>query len=179
MARSEQEIDDLVNNVMRRCAGSNQEIVGRMRQIQSRARKRNLPPNETQAQMQALFKTLDGRYAFAIRDEMGNFVASVTERRHKDFGLTQYRWADRRDKSVRGNPSGKYPHAKYSHWHRNGDLFDYDDPPPDGNPGEPSGCRCMAQPEFPDQGQKGLGLMAYFLAGVAAGAANELSEKPA
>lgn len=47
---------------------------------------------------------------------------------------------------VRGNPSGKYPHAEYSHWARRNKIYDIRKPFPDGNPGERYNCRCYKQP---------------------------------
>lgn len=176
---ADEELKTFVDNVMRRCKGSNQEIVGKMRKAHAKARKRGTPAADLDRELDGYFKLLNTRYKFAIRDEFGDYVSNVTERRHRAFGLDKYTWRDRRDRRVRGNPAGIHPNAKYSHWHRNGDVYSYDDPPPDGNPGEPSGCRCMAEPVFGDQGQKNLGLWAYFLAGAATGAAKELSENPA
>jgi uncharacterized protein with gpF-like domain len=51
---------------------------------------------------------------------------------------------------VRGNPAGLYPHAKYSHHHREGKTYRDSKPPPDGHPGEPIRCRCWREPVFED-----------------------------
>ena len=42
------------------------------------------------------------------------------------------------------------PKSKYhgNHWDREGKVYEWNNPPPDGNPGMPINCRCYAEPIF-------------------------------
>lgn len=99
---------------------------------------------------EALAKTLQERYGIAQRraqliatDQVGKMMANLTEERHRDLGITSYRWRTVRDNRVRRR------HVK-----REGVLFSYDDPPTegpdDGHPGTPIRCRCWSEPEIPE-----------------------------
>lgn len=89
--------------------------------------------------------------AVAIADDQTKTLnGQLTAQRHGDLGIERYRWRNSRDERVRGRPDGKWAKAKHSHWHREGVIYRYDDPPEDGNPGEPPRCRCWAEPVFED-----------------------------
>jgi SPP1 gp7 family putative phage head morphogenesis protein len=96
------------------------------------------------------FGVSESRAALIARDQVGKFNGELTRHRHEDLGLQRYRWRNARDERVRGNPSGLYPKASHSHWGREGQIYSYDQPPPDGNPGQPIQCRCWAEPVFED-----------------------------
>lgn len=80
------------------------------------------------------------------RDQLGKLHGALNEARQRELGVTEYRWRTSRDQRVRGNPSGKFRRARYSHWAREGQTFRWDRPPPDGHPGEAVLCRCHAEP---------------------------------
>lgn len=87
------------------------------------------------------------------RDQVGTLNSKLTQARFGEAGITSYRWRTALDERVRGNPGGKYPKARPSHWHREGKVFQIDDPPNadayDGPPGTPPLCRCIAEPIIP------------------------------
>jgi hypothetical protein len=56
-----------------------------------------------------------------------------------DRPTTHYIWRTRGDNSVRGR-----------HAANNGRIFAWDSPPPTGHPSEDYGCRCIAEPYYPD-----------------------------
>lgn len=58
--------------------------------------------------------------------------------------MTKYIWHTKEDDKVRP-------------WHadRDGEIFDTDDPPEDGNPGEAENCRCWAEPIEEEDENKG------------------------
>jgi SPP1 gp7 family putative phage head morphogenesis protein len=60
--------------------------------------------------------------------------------RVKLAGVTEYIWSTTKDNRVRKE-----------HQAREGKTFSYDNPPSDGNPGEPIRCRCVASPVFTDE----------------------------
>jgi uncharacterized protein with gpF-like domain len=86
---------------------------------------------------------------FIARNEVGSLNAEITEKRDKDLGIDAYVWRTMKDIRVRGAPSGGigglYPNAPISHVEREGETFEYADPPEGGNPGEDFLCRCYAE----------------------------------
>jgi len=83
------------------------------------------------------------------RDQCGSFCGALSREQHRQAGLKTYIWRNMQDERVRGNPMGKYPSAKPSHWDREGKVFAWDEAngeiPTDGHPGFPIACRCWAQ----------------------------------
>lgn len=174
---AEIEFEQFVEETLRRVRGSVRDGVDRMRVTTSQGRSRVRPAEQIQQQVEAVWRVLEARVVFHAADEFTNLVADTNRQRLQGFDIDDYIWRDMRDKRVRGRPDGLYPRAKYSHWHRNGKTFKFSDPPPDGNPGEPDRCRCVAEPIFPSHGRKDPGLLAYLLAGAALGAATELNRE--
>ena len=71
------------------------------------------------------------------RDQIGKLNAQLNEERQQAMGLTGYTWRTANDSRVRDE-----------HDARDGEHFEWDDPPEDGHPGEPIQCRCYAEPDF-------------------------------
>lgn len=65
-------------------------------------------------------------------------IEIVARARQQSIGLEEYTWRTVGDSDVRPD-----------HRARDGKRFRYDNPPPDGPPGTPWGCRCFAEPYFP------------------------------
>lgn len=87
---------------------------------------------------QALAKSLDlaeginrRHAAFIARDQLGKFSASINHAQASYIGSKKYIWRTSKDNRVRE-----------IHREREGKIFYYDSPPPDGNPGMPIRCRC-------------------------------------
>lgn len=85
----------------------------------------------------------------AIR-ETETLHSVMNQFRQQQAGVTQYEWWTRQDERVRGNPQGRYPRSRPSHFARHGGIYRWDRPPNDGkydgHPGEPPNCRCVARP---------------------------------
>jgi|GEM_PF-1110486 len=84
------------------------------------------------------------RAKFIARDQIETFNGNLNKFRQQQLGVTKYKWSTAMDERVRGNPDGRYPHARPSHWAREGETFSWDDPPEGGHPGEDYNCRCVA-----------------------------------
>lgn len=88
------------------------------------------------------------RAAIIARDQAAKWSADLNRVRQINAGITEYDWMCALDERVRGNPSGRYPTSRPSHWDRHGKRFRWDrrpnDGPTDGHPGEPPLCRCRA-----------------------------------
>lgn len=82
---------------------------------------------------------------FIVKDQNHKLNAALTELRHEQSGIKGYIWTTMRDDRVRGNPDGRYPNARPSHWAREGKRYWYSRPPEGGHPGEAIGCRCIAE----------------------------------
>ncbi|CAM5194766.1 Phage putative head morphogenesis protein, SPP1 gp7 family OS=Bosea thiooxidans OX=53254 GN=SAMN05660750_03337 PE=4 SV=1 [Bosea thiooxidans] len=85
------------------------------------------------------------RAKLIARDQAGSFNGDLNRIRQTAMGVTEYVWSTSLDERVRGNPEGKYPNARPSHWAREGKTFRWDKPPSDGHPGQPINCRCTAR----------------------------------
>ena len=101
------------------------------------------------------FDVSRSRAKFIARDQTAKLNADITKARQTQVGVKKYVWRDSRDERVRGNPGGKYPNAKPSHWDRNGQTFSWDKPPEGGHPGQTYNCRCTAEPDL-------KGLLEYY-----------------
>ncbi len=88
---------------------------------------------------------------FIARDQSHKMTSNLNQLRYENLGVTSYIWRTAKDRRVRGDPSGKYPNAKPSHYAREGKTYDFAKPPKGGNPGEDFNCRCYAEPKLPDE----------------------------
>lgn len=80
------------------------------------------------------------RASLIARNEVGNAAAYATQKSQAQAGCTEYIWRAASDRRVRPE-----------HAARNGKRFSWDDPPPDGHPGEPINCRCVALAVIPGE----------------------------
>lgn len=94
------------------------------------------------------FDVSRSRARFIARDQTAKLNGELTERRQTQTGVTHYFWRDSRDERVRGNPGGRYPNARPSHWDRNGQRFAWAEAPEGGHPGKDFNCRCYAEPDL-------------------------------
>jgi len=85
------------------------------------------------------------RAKLIARDQAASFNGDLNRIRQTAMGVTEYVWSTSLDERVRGNPEGRYPNARPSHWAREGKTFKWSNPPSDGHPGQPINCRCTAR----------------------------------
>lgn len=80
------------------------------------------------------------------RDQVATMNMQVTKQRAADLDIKQFVWRTMEDQRVRGNPSGRYPKAKPSHYARNGKTYNWSDGAGarDSFPGSAINCRCYA-----------------------------------
>ena len=83
------------------------------------------------------FNVARNRARLIARDQIGSVIAQVNKTRQTAIGVTQYRWRTVGDERVRDE-----------HDDREGEIFDWKNPPDDGHPGEPIQCRCSPEPVF-------------------------------
>lgn len=75
------------------------------------------------------------RAAMIGRDQVGKLNGRLSEYQQRQLGIEEYIWVTAGDERVRS-----------SHRALNGKKFRWDDPPPEGHPGYPIQCRCIADP---------------------------------
>ncbi|QGH71263.1 head protein [Yersinia phage vB_Yen_X1] len=87
------------------------------------------------------------RARLIARDQIGTLNGQVTEERNTELGIAKYIWRTMEDERVRGNPSGKYPRAKPSHFSFNGKIYTWKDGTgtKDKHPSYGIQCRCYAE----------------------------------
>lgn len=78
------------------------------------------------------------RAELIARDQVGKLNGNLTEYRQTNIGVKKYRWRGVLDDRERDE-----------HVDREGQEFNWDDPPPDGHPGKPIRCRCWAEAILP------------------------------
>lgn len=100
---------------------------------------RNIRPEETLKALRKIPGITRRRAEVIARDQTGKHNGQMNEIRHRGVGITRYKWRMVDDGSVRNK-----------HRARDGLIFSYASPPPDGNPGEPVQCRCWAEPYLQD-----------------------------
>lgn len=101
-------------------------------------------------QIEERFGVASSSAKLVARDQINKFNGEVTRTRQAEAGITSYTWRTSRDERVRGDPTGKYPNVpdRKSHYLLEGKVFQWDDPPPVGHPGEDIQCRCRAEPNI-------------------------------
>lgn len=77
------------------------------------------------------------RAKLIARDQVGKLYGQINASRQKSMGASQFRWRTVNDERVRDE-----------HAEREGEVYDYNDPPDGELPGEPILCRCYAEPIF-------------------------------
>jgi len=67
------------------------------------------------------------RAALIARNEIKNITSALNKKRSINAGFSTYIWLTAEDERVRGNPRGRYPSAKPSHYIMDGLLCKYED----------------------------------------------------
>lgn len=92
---------------------------------------------EIAADLVERFGIAERRAALIARDQVGKFYGQVQRARQKELGITRYVWRTSMDERVREE-----------HAEREGEVFEWSEPPDDGHPGFPINCRCTAEPDL-------------------------------
>ncbi len=83
------------------------------------------------------FGVTESRANLIARDQTGKLYGKLNEVRQTGLGISGYVWRTMGDNRVREE-----------HEARAGEVFAWDKPPPDGQPGQPVQCRCYAEPDL-------------------------------
>jgi SPP1 gp7 family putative phage head morphogenesis protein len=83
------------------------------------------------------FGVAENRAKLIARDQVGKFYGALNMERQTALGVEKYIWRTANDNRVRDE-----------HATREGEVYSWDDPPDDGEPGMAINCRCYAEPDF-------------------------------
>jgi len=125
--------------------GLSQDVVKRLSSKLLDVLTRGLNNREIEKIITTEFGMARRRAKLIARDQAASFNGDLNRIRQTAMGVTEYVWSTSLDERVRGNPEGKYPNARPSHWDRQGKVFKWSSPPSDGHPGQPINCRCTAR----------------------------------
>lgn len=125
--------------------GLSQDVAKRLSSKLLDALTRGLNNREIEKIITTEFGMARRRAKLIARDQAASFNGDLNRIRQTAMGITEYVWSTSLDERVRGNPEGRYPNARPSHWDREGKTFKWSSPPSDGHPGQPINCRCTAR----------------------------------
>ena len=112
---------------------------------------------EILSQFDGMVEQRKGHAKMVARTQIATFNSLTTKARAQNLGITKAVWQTAMDERVRGNPSGKYPNARPSHFALNGVEFDLaKGAPANGQfllPGTAPNCRCTYMMVIPDMEQ--------------------------
>lgn len=113
------------------------ETAGRIESSVMRAVQSAKPWDEFAAELRQQYGFPETRARIIARDQIGKFYGQVNAARQRELGVEAFFWRDSSDERVRDE-----------HELLDGKRFLYSDPPEEGLPGEPTLCRCQAEPDF-------------------------------
>lgn len=87
------------------------------------------------AEIQAITEKEKSRAELIARDQLGKLHGQINRRKQESLGIDEYEWETSHDERVRD-----------SHRALQGKVFSWSKPPPEGHPGYPIRCRCIALP---------------------------------
>lgn len=102
---------------------------------------------EIMEQFDGMVENRKNHAKMVARTQISTFNSLTSKARAQNLGIQKAVWVSSRDERVRGNPSGKYPNARPSHYWANGKEFDLSEGLkfPNGEtllPGTSPNCRC-------------------------------------
>lgn len=90
-------------------------------------------------ELESRFGIAEDRAKLIARDQVGKAYGQINAARQRELGVDKFIWRTVHDDRVRDE-----------HDARDGETYDYNDPPDGELPGEPINCRCYAEPVLDD-----------------------------
>lgn len=115
------------------------QLLVEVTEILSAAEAPNLRVEVIRDQIVERFNVSKSRAAVIARDQTITLNAQIAKQRQENLGIRQYIWTTSGDNRVRDD-----------HSERDGEVFDWSNPPFDGHPGDAIQCRCTAFPVLPE-----------------------------
>jgi len=117
-----------------------EDVITEVADAVTKAQEEGLTAEGLASYLQERFGVVKSRATLIANDQVLKLNGRLTEARQAQAGIRQYTWSTAGDGRVRPE-----------HAARNGQVFSWNDPPPDGHPGTPVLCRCSAIPVFPGE----------------------------
>ena len=115
----------------------NLEQLGKLETLFLRALRDGSRASQVQADVTSILGGSERRARLIARDQIGKLNGQLDRQKQTESGLDSYVWRGVGD--ARERPS---------HVAREGQVFRWDQPPPDGHPGQPVQCRCSPEPNL-------------------------------
>jgi len=130
------DIDDFVKENTRLITNIGTQTADRIQAIIVDGVKRGKSIDQLTAEIQAVGDQFgEHRARLIARDQVQKLQGQLNRVRQQTAGIDSYVWQTKEDDRVRP-----------THAARNGRVFNWENPPNDGHPGEPIACRCIAIP---------------------------------
>jgi len=113
------------------------QIISKIERAVTRGLQAGTLTRELQRELAGIIDDGRARARLIARDQIGKLYGRINQVRQEDMGVESYIWRTVRDERVRDD-----------HRARDGERFQWDDPPSDGHPGQPIQCRCYPEPVF-------------------------------
>lgn len=139
--------DDNVSNVLRDWKSANEafitefseEAIDKAMDTVGRGVRAGTPTRDIAKKLMEQSGISRRRAMTIARTEVAQLNSVVVRQRDRELGITRYRWRTSKDQRVRSE-----------HAEREGQIFEWSEPPADGHPGQPINCRCTAEPVLED-----------------------------
>ena len=95
--------------------------------------------SQVQADVEIILGQSTNRARLIARDQIGKLNGQLDRQKQTEAGIDTYVWRGSLDSRERP-----------AHVAREGNVYKWSDPPPDGHPGQPVQCRCTAEPDLTD-----------------------------
>jgi SPP1 gp7 family putative phage head morphogenesis protein len=115
----------------------NAEQMGKLETLFLRALRDGTRSAQLQTDVESILNTSVNRARLIARDQIGKLNGQLDRQKQTEAGIESYVWRGSLDERERP-----------AHVAREGDVFRWDQPPPDGNPGQPVQCRCSPEPNL-------------------------------
>lgn len=134
------ELEAFTSENVRLIKGIGDQAANRIQTLVNDAVRQGTSTQKLNKALREEFEFSKKRAALIARDQIGKLNGNVTRVRQTAAGIEKYEWSTSRDTRVRR-----------VHAQREGKVFSWDRPPPDGHPGSAVQCRCSAIPVFEDE----------------------------
>lgn len=115
------------------------KLAGDIEQATMRAIQAGTLHGDLATELEGRFGIAENRAKLIARDQVGKAYGQINAARQRELGVERFIWRTVSDDRVRDE-----------HDERDGETYDYSDPPAGELPGEPINCRCYAEPVFED-----------------------------
>ena len=97
-----------------------QETLTEMRNIIQEGWRQGALNRDIAERLEGIYKIKKSKAEFWARDQLAKLNGELARQQQQDAGVEEYIWSTSGDERVRGNPNGKWPNVRHSHYAING-----------------------------------------------------------